>query len=173
MKAIVIYRSKYGATEQYAQMLAQQLGCEAVDVRHVTGLGQYDTILFCGGVYASGIGGVSFLRKNLPQLGGKRVAIFAVGASPYEEKAMDALKQRNLKGGLEDVPLFYGRGAWNEGSMSWKDRTMCRMLKKMVAKKDPSTYEPWEAALMSAGEKCSWISPDYITPLLEYCKQPN
>ena len=166
MKAIIIYRSKYGAAEQYAQMLAQQLGCEAMDVRHVTGLGQYVTILFCGGVYANGIGGISFLKKNLSQLAGKRVAIFAVGASPYEEKAMDALKQRNLKGGLEDIPLFYGRGAWDEGRMSWKDRTMCRMLKKMVAKKDPSTYEPWEAALVSAGEKCSWVSPDYLFPLL-------
>ena len=53
--------------------------------------------------------------------------------------------------------------------MTWKDRTLCKMLQKVIAKKDPSTYEPWMQALMSAvGKKCDWTNKDYLKPLLKY-----
>ena len=43
------------------------------------------------------------------------------------------------------------------------------MLQKSVAKKDPSTYEPWMKALMCAvGEECDWTDPEYLEPLLKY-----
>ena len=111
----------------------------------------------CGGIYASGIAGISFLRKNKKDLEGKKVAVFCVGASPYDETAIKEVKQHNLKEDLKEIPLFYGRGTWNESAMSFKDRTLCRILQKAVAKKDPSTYEPWMTALMCAvGQECDW-----------------
>ena len=46
---------------------------------------------------------------------------------------------------------------------------MCRILQKAVAKQDPSTYEPWMEALMSAmGKKCDWIDRKYLEPLIDY-----
>ena len=40
---------------------------------------------------------------------------------------------------------------------------------KSVAKKDPSTYEPWMGALMSAvGQHCDWMDRKYLEPLLQY-----
>ena len=42
------------------------------------------------------------------------------------------------------------------------------MLKKATAKKDPSSYEPWERALMEAGEgKCDWSDQAYLKPILD------
>ena len=53
--------------------------------------------------------------------------------------------------------------------MSWKDRTLCRLLQKMVAKKDPSAYEPWETALMAgAGKVCDWTDSKYLEPILDF-----
>ena len=48
MKAIVIYKSKYGSTKAYAQKIAQCLGCEAVDAKSVKAkeLADYDTIIY-------------------------------------------------------------------------------------------------------------------------------
>ena len=70
---------------------------------------------------------------------------------------------------LKNIPTFYGRGAWDEENMTFKDRTLCKMLQKAIAKKDPNTYEPWMKALMSAvGEKCDWTDKEYLKPLLEY-----
>ena len=33
MNAIVIYKSKYGSTKAYAQWIAEELNCEAVDAK--------------------------------------------------------------------------------------------------------------------------------------------
>lgn len=70
---------------------------------------------------------------------------------------------------MEDLPLFYGRGAWDEEAMTFKDRALCRLLQKSVAKKDPATYEPWMKALMCAvGQKCDWTDRKYLDPLIAY-----
>ncbi len=51
--------------------------------------------------------------------------------------------------------------------MSFKDRTLCNMLRKAVSKKDPADLEIWEKALIEAGEdKCDWTDRKYIGPLL-------
>ena len=53
--------------------------------------------------------------------------------------------------------------------MTFKDRTLCRMLQKAVAKKNPEEYEPWEKALMCAvGQKCDWTDRAYLDPILDY-----
>ena len=97
--------------------------------------------------------------------------MFAVGASPYDEKAMTALKERNFKTEFSHIPCFYCRGAWNEEIMSWKDRILCNLLKKVVAKKDPATYEPWETALMQAvGSNFDWTEKEQIKDIVEYVR---
>ena len=95
--------------------------------------------------------------------------ILCVGASPYDDIVLNEIKTHNLKESLKEIPLFYGRGAWSESKMTFKDRTLCRLLQKSVAKKDPGTYEPWMKALMSSiGHDCDWTDQNYLTPLLEY-----
>ena len=94
-----------------------------------------------------------------------------VGASPYDEKSIKEVKERNLQGKLSDIPMFYVRGAWDEKKMSFKDRTLCNLLKKSISKIDPSEYEPWMAAIMSVnGESCDWSDKKYLEPLVEYLK---
>lgn len=171
---IVMYQSKYGATKRYAEWLGEELYCSLIETRKasIEQLEKYDAVILGGGIYASGIAGISFLKRYHERLKGKKVMVFAVGASPYDEKAITELKEHNLKNGLAHIPFFYCRGAWNEGIMSWKDRTLCNMLKKAVAKKDPAAYEPWEAALMQAiGSSCDWTDKEYIKPIIEYARE--
>lgn len=168
---IVLYSSRYGAARQYAHMLAESLGCSLYNVKEATpaSAAQADQIILCGGIYAGGISGISWFKKNKSLLKDKKIVVFAVGASPYDEKSIQQLKEHNLKGLQENTALFYGRGAWDESVMSFKDRTLCRMLQKMVAKKDPAAREPWEFALLeAAGRSCSWIDKSYLEPLYKY-----
>lgn len=170
-QTLVLYRSKYGAAKKYAELLRAQTGCTVCEAARADALsfGPYRCIVFIGGIYASGIAGLSTLRRHLGRLQGKRVAVFAVGASPADEKALAALKAHNMKGPLQDIPLFYGRGAWNEQAMTFKDRTLCRLLRKAVSRKDPGACEPWEAALMEAGgSACDWTDPAYLEPLAAF-----
>ena len=168
---IIIYQSKCGSTKKYVQWLQEATGFDAIEVMKAKAdmMNGYDTVVLCGAVYASGIAGISYLRKNRNALLGKRTAIFCVGASPYDDKALEEVKNHNLKDDLKDIPLFYGRGAWDEEAMTFTDRTMCRMLQKSVGKKDPSEYEPWMTALMcAAGQKCDWTDKKYLEPLINY-----
>ena len=167
IKGIIIYQSKYGATRKYAEWIQAMTNfhCMETSKAQVGEVAQYETILLCGGVYASGIAGLSFLKKN-------KLAILCVGASPYDESAFAEIKAHNLTGDLRDIPLFYGRGAWNESKMKFMDRTLCKMLQKSIAKKDPRTYEPWMKALMcAAGQNCDWTDKKYLIPLMDYLKE--
>ena len=172
-KGIIVYQSKYGAAKKYAEWLQGMINFYCVEISKVTAdeMMPYETVIFCGGIYASGIAGLPFLKKHINKLKNKKVAILCVGASPYDESAFAEIKAHNLTGDLKDIPLFYGRGAWNESKMKFVDRTLCKMMQKSVAKKDPSTYEPWMKALMcAAGQNCDWTDKEYLAPLLEYLK---
>jgi len=175
-KGIILYKSKYGATKKYIAWLKEETGFACVetakaDIKEVE---KYDIILLCGGLYASGIAGLSFLNKNYERLKNKKLAIFCVGASPFDQKAFDEVRAHNLKKERKNIPLFYGRGAWDEQALSFKDRVLCNMLRKAIEKKEPSTYEPWMSALMSAAHQpCDWTDKTYLEPLLRYVNADN
>ena len=170
MKGIILYTSKYGATKRYAEWLAEETGFGCIETRKakIEDVKQYDTILLGGGIYASGIAGLSFLKKNIAHLRGKKVIIFCDGASPYEETAFRQIVAHNLKDSLAGLPCFYCRGAWDPDAMSLADRTLCRMLQKAVAKKKPEDCAIWEKALLEAGDqKHDWTDRSYLAPVLE------
>ncbi len=168
---IILYQSKYGATRKYADWLKESTGYACWEIRGaaLSDVQASDTVILMGGLYASGIAGLSFLKKHIGRLKGKRIMIFAVGASPYDEKAIQQCREHNLKGDLCGIPLFYGRGAWNLNQMTFSDRTLCKLLLKAVAKQDPSTYEPWQTALVEANASdgpSDWTDRAWLEPLL-------
>lgn len=173
MNGIVLYQSKYGATKKYVDWLteATKFSCLEIKKADIKDLAKYDIVILAGGIYASGIAGLTFLKKHIEQLENKRIAVFCVGASPFDEQAFKQVYEHNFSGNLSNIPCFYGRGAWDEKKMSFADRTMCKMLQKVVAKKDPATYEPWEKALMCAvGQSCDWTDKTYLNALLDWIK---
>lgn len=168
---MIMYQSKYGATKKYAEWLSEATGYDCIEAKKAKPdfIQKHDVIVFGGGVYASGIAGLQFLKKSMSGLSHQKVAVFAVGASPYDEKAISQIKELHFKDALAEVPLFYCRGAWDEEKMTFGDRTLCKMLQKAVAKQNPDEYEPWQKALMCAeGKKCDWTDRKYLEPLLEY-----
>ena len=105
MSGIIIYKSKYGSTRKYAEWLKEATGFEMAEADKIK-IGEalkYDTIIFGGGIYAGGIAGISFLKKNIGMLKGKKIVAFCCGASPFDADFMKALKERNLSGELAGV----------------------------------------------------------------------
>ena len=115
-RGIILYQSKYGATKKYVDWLVEELGYDYAETKNskVANLLNYDVIILGGGVYASGIAGLQFLKKNIGQLTDKKIVVFAVGASPYDEKAIQQGRELHFKDTLSNIPLFYCRGAWDE-----------------------------------------------------------
>ena len=170
MKGIILYTSKYGATKRYADWLAAESGFDCIETKNakIEDVIQYDAIILGGGIYASGISGLSFLKKNIGKLQGRKIIVFCDGASPFDEKAFQQIIDYNLKGPLSGLPCFYCRGAWDMDRMNFADRNLCRLLQKIVAKKKTGDYEVWEKALIEAGsKKCDWTDKAYIKPILD------
>lgn len=177
MKGIILYRSKYGATKKYADWLSEETGfpCMETGKANSDEVQKYDVIILGGGIYASGIAGLSFLKKNIGKWKDKKIIVFCDGASPYEESTFQEIIKHNMKDELEGIPCFYCRGAWDMESLKFADKKLCQLLRKAVAKKDPSDYEAWERALMEAGDdRCDWTDKKYLEPVLELlAEEPN
>lgn len=167
---VILYQSKYGATQKYASWLADQTGFALVETKKadIETIKTYDVVILGGGIYASGIAGLSFLRKHLKDLHKKQILVFGVGASPFEASAFQEIVNHNMKGPLQEIPCFYCRGAWDLEKMSFMDRNLCKLLQKSVAKKPYDELEPWQKALIEAGDKpCDWSDPAYLKPILD------
>lgn len=167
-KILVLYKSKYGSSAHYAEWLKEELNCDISSVDAFNNsLDHYDCIILVGGIYAGGIAGLKYLKKYSSVLADKKVFIFAVGASPYDEGAITKLKDQNLSKLSFHAKLFYGRGIYDERKMNFIDRTMCRTLRKSLTKKDPSEFEPWMQALIQVSDEgYDWTDSKYLSPLL-------
>ena len=171
MKGIIIYKSKYGAAKKYAEWISEATGFPCVTTKEadMNKVSECDVVIVGGGVYASGISCIPFLKKNIGKLKGKKVLVYTCAASPYDKKFYDALIDMNMKDELKGIPVFYCRGAFDLKAMTFADRTLCKMLRKAVAKKDPKDWELWENALMECKEDegCDWTDKAYIEPIIK------
>ena len=66
-KIVVVYKSKYGSTEKYAHWIAEDVKADIFKADNVKLdiLLDYDTIVYCGGLYAGGILGFPFDKEKL------------------------------------------------------------------------------------------------------------
>ncbi|MBS1473859.1 MAG: hypothetical protein HP058_02885 [Massilimaliae sp.] len=85
MNGVILYQSKYGATKRYAEWLSEETGFQCIETKKadINEIITYDPIILGGGIYASGIAGLSFLKKNIDKLTDKKIIVFCCGASPY------------------------------------------------------------------------------------------
>ncbi len=147
MKTIVIYKTKYGSTKNYAEWIAEELGCEAIDAKAVSidMLKDYDTIVYGGGLYGEVINGVSLITKNIDKLRGKKIAVYTTGITPLScRDYYDAyVIKKNFKSGVpENIKIFNFLGKMVVDELSLVHKTAIKTLKKiMSSKENPSDME--------------------------------
>ena len=175
MKAIVIYKSKYGSTKTYAEWIAEELGCKAVDAKQVKidDLAEYDTIIYGGGLYAEVIAGVTLITKNIEKLSGKKLIIYTTGITPldcrdYYDKMVI---EKNFKGDIASkVKVFNFLGKMKMSELSVVHRTALKTLKKiMSSKENPSEMEKLLVELCDADGDFS--DRNAISDLIQYVKE--
>jgi flavodoxin len=98
MKTVVIYKSKSGFVKKYAEWIAEDLSADIFEPSKATPemLTDYDTVIYGGGLYAVGINGVKLIKQNLDKLKGKKVVVFASGASPSREEIISEVRNKNF-----------------------------------------------------------------------------
>lgn len=172
MKAIVIYKTKYGGTKTYADWIAEELGCEAVEAKKfkASDFSDYDTIIYGGGLYAEVINGVSLITKNADMLEGKKVIVYTTGITPlncrdyYDKMVME----KNFKNPM-NVKVYNFLGKMVVSELSLVHRTALKTLKKIMSgKENPTEMEKLLVELCDADG--DFTDRKAISDLIEYAK---
>ena len=144
MKAIVIYKSKYGSTKQYAHWIGEELNCEIKEAKKVKieDLEGYDTIIYGGGLYAEVISGVNLITKNINKLSGKKLIVFSTGITPldcrnYYDKLV--IEKNFKKEMLDRIKVFNFMGKMIIDELSLPHKTAIKALKKLMSSKENPT----------------------------------
>lgn len=175
MNTIVIYKSKYGATRTYAEWIAEDLGCKAVDAKGVKAddLLQYDTIIYGGGLYAEVINGVTLITKNMDKLRDKKIVIYTTGITPmeYREYYDKLVVEKNFRTGMPDnVKIFNFVGKMILDELSIVHRTAIKSLKKLMqGKENPTEMEKLLVELCDADG--DFTDKNAIKELVDYCRE--
>lgn len=174
MSIIVVYKSKYGSTKTYAQWIAEELGCQAVDAKTVKidDLVQYDTIIYGGGLYAEVINGITLITKNMDKLKDKKLVVYTTGITPmeYREYYDKLVIEKNFKSGVPDnmkIYNFVGKMILDE--LSIVHRTAIKSLKKLMQGKE-NTTEMEKLLVELCDANGDFTDKNAIAELVSYCK---
>ena len=192
-RTIVLYSSKYGAAKTYAEWIAAALGCRVCELSAFTKkeLGNYDTVIYGGGVQAGGIRGLEQFAKwirsdlKLRQMArrgtiskedaestgafDKQYYIFAVGISLDAEENRQQLRDINFdKDWLRDLPCFFLPGAFDPAKLAGVDKAIIKVAAKMFQDKPQDRTTSEDAKVLHYFETgCDLMDRARIQPLVE------
>lgn len=175
MKSIVIYKSKYGSTKQYAQWIAEKLHCEAIDAKNIRAdmLDEYDAIVYGGGLYAEIINGITLITKNRTKLENKKIAVYTTGLTPLDCRDYydRYVIEKNFKQGLpENVKVFNYLGKMITEELSFPHRSALKALKKLMQGKENPT-ETEQLLIRLCDESGDFTDKTAIGGLISYIQE--
>lgn len=131
-------------------------------------LEEYDTIVYCGGLYVGGILGFSFIKKSYLKFYDKKLIVVAVGATLKKDEAVEEVKARNLTDEMKDnVQLFLLRGGLNYKKMNVIDRLLMFLLIKSVKlKKAEKLDDDTKGMIATYGKVVDFTNKNAITPII-------
>lgn len=165
MKTIVVYYSKTGFVKKYAELIAEELNCELVELKQ-TGdkqFSEYDLVIYGGSIHAGSLNGLKKFKEQHSRNAAEKLVLFAVGASPKDRvNDIEGMWKNNLSPEeLQTVPHFYLQGGLNYERMSLPDRLIMKAAAPMLEKEMGIKGE------FSIRESYDISSPEFIKPLIE------
>ncbi len=178
MKSAVVYWSKTGFVEKYAEWIAEELTADLIEGDKVSleKLEKYDSLVFGGSLYAVGINGVEFMKKvlNNEKFYEKKIAIFATGASSPLAEVIEEVKNNNFSEDEQELfKFFYLRGGFNYNRLGIKDKILMKMMKWQLEhkkKKGEKLNEEEKGLLEAFDEPVDFTKKENIEELIEYLK---
>ncbi|NMC55863.1 MAG: flavodoxin [Eubacteriaceae bacterium] len=171
----VIYKSKYGSTKKYAQWISEELKAdlfERSDIKEED-INKYKTIIFGGGLYASGIIGIDIIKKNFEKIKSKNIIVFTVGlGDPKNKEQFVPIINQNFTDEMkENISIFHLRGSMDYSKLNFMHRSMMGMVKKSVDKKSEENRTEEDMQMLETyGDKVDFIDKNTILPIIELAK---
>lgn len=171
----IVYKSKYGSTKKYAQWIAEETKGDFFECSEIGAkkLMEYDTIVYGGGLYASGIAGISIITKNFEILKEKKIIVFTVGlaSTDREEVFLPIIEKCFSKEMRDNIKFFHLRGGIDYKKLGIIHRSMMAMLKIIISKKSSNELLDDDRELLATyGKKVDFTDKNTIKPLLLFLK---
>lgn len=174
--AVVIYRSKYGSARKYAEWIAESLNaslfeCSTVNASDFT---SFNTIVYGGGLYAGGLNGISFIKRNFKYLQDKNLILFTCGIADPQNQTNKEHIQQNISRALspsmmKKIKVFSLRGGIDYQRLSFVHRVMMGALRRALLRKKPEDLTEEDRQLLDTyGGAIDFVNKASIDPILEY-----
>lgn len=154
--ALVLYTTRHGATQRYAERIAQPLDALVKEAAYVkiARAKTYDAIVLGCPVYAGKLKGLDFFADNMDALKDKRLVLFTCGLyDPAQEDVRENLERQIREALCENaarVSVFHLRGALRWQSLGLMERVMMSALLSGIKKKDESARSETEKLMLEA-----------------------
>jgi menaquinone-dependent protoporphyrinogen IX oxidase len=127
---LVIYSSKSGFTEKYANWIAEALECEAVKLRDLdsTKLNTAKTIVYGGPINAGWVFGLKKFLRRIDQQKNQNVFVFGVGLSPSDSSDAERYHNANLSGSDKNIPWFYFQGGMDIDKLKGLEKLVIKIM---------------------------------------------
>lgn len=169
MRRIIIYKSRTGFTEKYAEWLAELLQCECVPQEDVVleELSNYDVIVFGSSFRAGNIEEIKWYKEQILSLD-KIHVVFVTGAMPSTStEVARSLEQNFTKQEREDIKIFYLQSGLNYEAMKLPDKLMMKVFRSMIKGKKPRNEEEknFQEMIQKSFDLCDSAN---LEPMLNY-----
>lgn len=164
---LVVYRSKYGHTKQYAKWLANARNCEAIPLKKLSKqhIERHDTIIFGTGVY---IGKMKGLKKILRRCKTKTLIVFACGGSIKDPAHEAIIVRQNLHGvDHSNLTFFYVPGGIDLSKVKGPMRPFMNIAKWMISKKKNKSKDEIEF-LKGFEAPTYYVAEEHLEPILKF-----
>lgn len=142
MKGLIAYRSRYGATREYAEWLAQETGMAVKPIQEVgeADLKAIDFLVLGSSVRIGKIEAGKWLEEHWDLLSGKKIILFTVSLTPPEDEEISKIVERSISQEIIAVLDYYPLpGRLRPDRLSFLDRQMTRFRAK--GEEDPQARQ--------------------------------
>lgn len=152
--ALVLYTTKHGATQRYAQRIGEPLDALVKEAAYakLDKAKTYDAIVLGCPVYMDKIKGLDFFADHAKELADKRLVLFTCGLNdPQEEETRRKLEdqlRKKLGDALAHIAVFHLRGSIRWQSLGLAERLMMKALLADMKKKPEDQRSETEKLLI-------------------------
>ena len=177
-RIVVVYQSKYGAIQKYAEWISKELFCDLYERKAIKAddLIKYDTIIYGGGLYAGGVSGIDLIVKSFNRLKEKNLILFTCGlADPNDAENVSHIRENLMKVLLPEmqrkIAIYNLRGGIDYSKLGIVHKSMMAMLHKMIAKKDYSTLREEDKQMLDTyGKIVDFTDITTIEPIIKFVR---
>lgn len=170
MKNIVLYKSKYGNTRQYATWIAEELNWEIRDFSDFkkSEVSEYEHVIFGTGVY---MGKMNKLKEVLSWFKDKPIMIFACAGNNNVQKDIDDIKRKNFsEDQLRFHQFFYLPGGVDFSKATGMTKRMLDVFQKVMVKKKNKTVDQM-AILKGFEEPTDYVDRKEIESIITFARK--